>query len=185
MNAPDVAVLLPLIPGEPQAFEPIYEYYHPRVFAYVAYRVGRAEDAEDIVADIFIRAVTNLHRFEHRGDGAFSAWLFRIAANEVTRFYQQNKRGTTIALDEMPEIQSGGLLPELQVQRKERFARLREMIDSLPARRQEVVRLRFFAELRNREIALILNLDERTVASNLSRALTDLRAMYAANKVED
>ena len=52
---------------------------------------------------------------------------------------------------------------------------MRRLVAALPPRRQEVIRLRFFGGLSSREIAAILDLDERTVASNLSRALVDLQ----------
>jgi RNA polymerase sigma factor (sigma-70 family) len=68
--------------------------------------------------------------------------------------------------------------------RQERFDILRRMIDTLPPRRQEVITLRFFGGLRNQEIAAMLDLDERTVASHLARALSDLNRRYRALLVE-
>jgi RNA polymerase sigma-70 factor (ECF subfamily) len=68
--------------------------------------------------------------------------------------------------------------------RKETFAQLSGMIASLSPRRRDIVTLRFFGGLRNREIAAILNLDERSVASHLSRALDDLRRKYDTEKVQ-
>jgi DNA-directed RNA polymerase specialized sigma24 family protein len=50
----------------------------------------------------------------------------------------------------------------------------------LSPRRQEVVTLRFYGGLRNREIARVLGLDERTVAAHLCRAIQDLEGMCAA-----
>ena len=173
MNIPE---LLEKARLEPQAFIPIYQHFYPRVYAYVAYRVGRADDAEDIVSEVFMRVIAKLNQFEYRGEGSFSAWLFRIASNEVNRFYNRNRHGSdNVSLDLVPDIESENLPVEIMVQKKEQFVHLRHLIDRLSPRRQEIVQLKFFGELRNFEIADILGLDERTVAAHLSRALDDLR----------
>ena len=161
----------------PDAFRELYRRYFPRVYAYVAYRVGRVWDAEDLTANIFVRVVESLERFEWRGDGSFAAWIFRIAYSEVGQFYRRQRR-EPISLDELPDIESSALSPDQAVLRKEQFARLRARIAALSPRRQEIITLRFFGELRNQEIAAVLGLDERTVASHLSRALEDLQRQY-------
>jgi RNA polymerase sigma-70 factor, ECF subfamily len=170
--------LIAELPENSEAFRRIYRHYFPRLFAYVAYRVGRKQDAEDITADIFLRVVQAIKQFEHRGEGSFAAWLFRIAYNHVQQFYRQEQRQSVVALEELPEIQSRDLLPDEAFVRKEQFARLQAMLNSLSPRRQEIISLRFFAELRNQEIALVLGLDERTVASHLARGLEDLQEKY-------
>ncbi len=162
----------------PTAFRELYRRYYPRVYAYVAYRVGRAADAEDLTADIFLKLLECLSQFEDRGEGAFAAWLFRIAHNAVSQFYRQQRVVLDISLDELPDIQSDALTPESAFQRQEQFQRLRQRIANLSPRRQEIVTLRFFGELRNSEIAAVLGLDERTVAAHLCRAIEDLQRQY-------
>lgn len=174
-DAREERALIEAAERDPQAFRLLYRQYHGRVFAYVAYRVGRADDAEDITADVFVRVVGGLRRFQWRGDGSFSAWLFRIAFNEIQRHHGRSRgRPTYVPLDELPELHGSQLTPDQEVQRKEQFEQLRRAIAALTPRRQEIITLKFFAELRNKEIAVVLNLDERTVAAHLHRALNDL-----------
>lgn len=170
--------LIASLPDNPEAFRSLYQCYFERVFAYVAYRVGRRQDAEDLTADIFLTVVEKIEQFEYRGEGSFAAWVFRIAYNTVMQFHRKTHREKEIALDDLPEIRSQAILPDDMVSRKEQFSRLHAMIQSLSARRREVVSLRFFGELQNKEIASVLGLDERTVASHLSRALDDLQKKY-------
>ncbi len=174
--------LLQQIHTEPEAFRQLYRHYFPRVYAYVAYRVGRRQDAEDVVAEVFIKVVEGLKRFEYRGAGSFAAWLFRIAHNQVNQFYREQQVNQQISLDEIPDIPGDMLSPDQALVRRENFAHLFALITALPPRRQEIITLRFFAGLRNQEIAAVLNLDERTVASHLSRALDDLRSQYEPEK---
>jgi len=162
-----------------RAFERLYNLYFPRVYAYVSYRVGRVQDTEDLVADTFLKAVTGLRKFQWRREGSFASWLFRIAHNAVTDYYRQIGRcDEPLPLDDLPQLVSGTLRPEDMVLQNEKFAHLRHLIATLPPRRQEVITLKFFGELRNSEIAGVLGLDERTVASHLCRGIEDLHRKY-------
>jgi RNA polymerase sigma-70 factor, ECF subfamily len=162
-----------------EAFRVLYRHYFPRVYAYVAYRVAREEDIEDIVANVFGKLVQRLNQFEYRQEGAFAAWLFTIAYNQVADFYRNKKRlDSNISPDKLPDIQSNTLTPEQMTVRQERFRQLYQRIRTLSPRRQEVIILSFFGGLRNKEIAKVLQLNERTVSSHLSQALEDLRRKY-------
>lgn len=181
----DEQSLVQRVRHDPEAFRELYRRYFPRVYAYVAYRVRRAQDAEDVVAEVFMQAVRGWSRFEYRGDGSLAAWLFRIAHNQVSQFYRQHRAGDEpLSLDELPEIGAHQLAPDSAVLRKEQFADLSARIAALPPRRRDIITLKFFAGLRNQEIAHVLNLDERTIASHLSRALADLRRQYQPEEEE-
>lgn len=161
------------------AFRELYRHYFPRVYAYVAYRVGRINDVEDVTADIFVKVVEALGRFEYRGTGSFAAWLFRIAHNEVQQFYRRHRwQQRVVSLEDVPHLQVNSPIPEALIQQKEQFAHLYALISTLSPRRQEIITLRFFGELRNQDIALVLGLDERTVASHLCRGLDDLQEKF-------
>ena len=161
------------------AFQELYSHYFPRVYAYVSYRVGRVQDAEDLVSDTFLKVVEGLDKFRWRGEGSFAAWLFRIAHNLVSDFYRRGRGSEeAVPLEELPELEASTLLPAEVVMQKEKFAHLRRLIGTLSPRRQEVITLKFFGGLRNQEIAEVLELDERTVASHLCRGVKDLHRKY-------
>jgi RNA polymerase sigma-70 factor (ECF subfamily) len=163
----------------PTAFRDLYNYYFPRVYAYVGYRVGRPEDIEDIVADTFMNVVESLNDFRWRGNGSFAAWLFRIAHNRVNSFYRRDRnKGKLIPLENLPNVRANDPLPAENALRKERLFQLRQLITTLSPRRQEIISLKFFGGLRNNEIALALGLKERTVSSHLSRGLKELHLKY-------
>lgn len=163
------------------AFRDLHNHYMPKIYAYVSYRVGRVQDTEDLVADVFLAVVNKLHQFEWRGPGSFTSWLFRIARNRITDFYRQTKsRPDPLPLADLPDLQAETRHPMDAVLQKERFDHLRRLIDTLSPRRQEIITLRFFGELRNHEIADLLGLDERTVAAHLCRGLADLERKYKA-----
>lgn len=167
-----------------EAFRELYRAYFPRIYAYIAYRVGRVQDTEDLTAETFLKAVEGLARFHWRGAGSFAAWLFRIAHNLVANFYRAADHDPApIPPAQLPAIPASAGLPGDALARKELAAELRRLLTALSPRQQEIITLRFFGGLRNQEIAVMLDLDERTVAAHLSRGIRRLQTLYEEAQV--
>ena len=179
--------------GDPRVFVHLYDHYFPRIHAYVRYRVHGQQDAEDIIAEVFLKAMRRIRSFEWRHENSFAAWLFRIAHNRIVDYYRRREQVEIVETALNPgtsasdngskgaaALTSWALRPEEALTRQETFQQMKALIETLSPRRREVITLRFFGGLRNKEIAGILELDERTIASHLSRGLRDLRDRYAA-----
>lgn len=136
--------------------------------------MGSVSETEDLTSATFLKAIEGLDRFEYRGPGSFAAWLFRIAQNQVSDFGRQRRRGESLPLETLPELQDSNVLPEQAAMRQEQRVYLHQLVRRLSPRRQEVIILKFYAGLRNREIAEILGINERSVASHLCRGLREL-----------
>ena len=131
-----------------EAFQKLYRAFFPRVYAYVAYRVGRAQETEDITSDIFLKVIEKLSEFEWRGEGPFAAWGFRLAHDRVADFYRPDRRGEAgLSIYELPDLRANELLPAEIFLQKEKFAHLRRLIANLSPRRREIITLKFFGGL--------------------------------------
>jgi RNA polymerase sigma factor (sigma-70 family) len=160
---------------DPTAFQRLYELYFRRVYSYVAAKLTAPQDAEDLVAEVFLQVVKGLPRLNNRHDLSFAAWIFTIARNSVADFYRRRR-----PLDEAALSHTLPTTYEFDdsLIEQERAAELRMLLNTLSERRREVLMLKYFSGLRNLEIAQVLSLDERTVASHLSRGLKDLYDAY-------
>ena len=94
-----------------EAFGHLYERYVDRIYAYIYHRVGNAQDAEDLTARTFYRALDNLDRYEDRGL-PFAAWLFRIAHNLVANWHRDRSRRRFLSLDRIWSHRSDSDDPE-------------------------------------------------------------------------
>lgn len=159
---------------DPEAFSTLYSRYFQRIYNYVSWRVGSRRDAEDLVSDIFTRALGQLDSFKWRKGATFSSWIFRIAHNAVVDYYRSETKWDAVSLDDLPEIQADELLPDELTERRRLFRTIFEEIQKLPPRQAEIVTMRLFGEMRNKEIAEALEIEEKSVSSSLFRGLRKL-----------
>jgi RNA polymerase sigma-70 factor (ECF subfamily) len=156
-----------------------YGEYLPRVLNYVRLRVDGEDLAQELTAQTFERALSRLHTLRDRG--AFGGWLFRIARSIVAGYYRQ--RRPVVSLENVSEratMETGTEPgPEAQVVSSQEVEALREALQLLSEREQEIIRLRFVAGVTNRAIAKMMGLREGNVAVILFRALRKLRRTLA------
>lgn len=151
--------------ADPARFLDLYERYFHRVYAYVVRRTNNRPDAEDVTSKVFGRALTNINAFKWRGS-PFGAWLFRIAANELTDRWKRSSRD----VDEATPV-AGGSDDDL-----ERRLLLYQLVERLPEAQRRVVELRFGEDKSLIEVATALGKSEGAVKQLQRRALETLRA---------
>jgi RNA polymerase sigma factor (sigma-70 family) len=159
----------------------LYQQHAPVILIYVRRHTPSWEDAEDIVLDVFLTALEQEKLLAQLSDVAQRAWLQRIAHNKVVDLYRRTRGGPRAPFEAVAEwaMDSKELTPEQAALQQETYALLRTYLASLPRAQQEIVRLRFEAGLRCKDIAGLIQKPEGTVRSILSRALNHLRKLYA------
>ena len=164
-----------LVTAEPAEFTELYHQYFPKVFAYVYGRVQDKEVSLDIVSDVFEKAFIKMQSL--RSPESFGSWLFTIARNEVSSHWRKTKPAAKAAQEAAweNELHAHPRGPEETVLHKERLASLSDLVRQLPKREQEIIALKFDAELTNREIANVLSTSEVNVRVTVFRALRKLR----------
>jgi RNA polymerase sigma factor (sigma-70 family) len=154
------------------SFDELYQQYYERVLAYMRFRTGSTDAAEDLVAQVFERAVSHLDDLQ--SPGAVGAWLFRIARNCAADYFRRYR--VTVSLDTLVDgNHPRECSPEEELVAREERMLLLTQLNRLSEREREVIGLKFVACLQNREIARVLHMPEGTVGSLLHRALSRLR----------
>jgi RNA polymerase sigma-70 factor (ECF subfamily) len=157
--------------GDVEAVGRLYDRLVAPIYRYVAVRVHRREDAEDLTQLVFERIVTSLPRYRSRGR-PFEAWAFRIARNAVIdhvrrdRAHEPLSDGHEAGHDESPD--------RLTV-RGEEIRELRRAIATLTVDQQEALALRFAAGLSAEEAAVVMGRRAGTVRGLTFRAIASLR----------
>jgi RNA polymerase sigma factor (sigma-70 family) len=156
-------------------FSTRYRHFYPKVFAYIYGRVQDKEVTLDIVSEVFERAFTKASSL--RSDGAFEAWLFTIARNAVASHWRKEKPAAK-ALHSVAwewELTQHHRDPEQSILEREQMAILLYHVHQLSQREQEILSLKFDAELSNHHIARVMGTSEVNIRVTLYRALHKLR----------
>jgi RNA polymerase sigma-70 factor (ECF subfamily) len=158
----------------PEAFGLLYERYVNRIYNYIYYRTGNHQDAEDLTAGTFYRALKHISRYQDRG-APFSAYLYRIAHNAVANWHRDRSRRQIISLDElvMGTLKREG--PASLVETREEQDLLLQAVRQLPPERQQLLILKFIERMRNAEIGEVMGRTEGAIKSLYHRTLVALR----------
>jgi len=157
------------------ALAELCEYFYPRIYRYVFYRVNAAEDAEDITSEVFLRMIRALQKQR----GSFTAWLFRIASNLLIDYYRHRARQpelVTMGEDHLSSARNSTDSEDILLQ-----DRLKQSLSKLSPVQQQVITLKFIEGYNNNEIADILGKSVGAVKGLQFRALATLKKIL--NKV--
>ncbi|MFQ5610841.1 MAG: RNA polymerase sigma factor [Anaerolineae bacterium] len=161
---------------DPEAFGILYERYVDQIYNYIYFHTGNREDAEDLTARTFHRALSKIGGYVHKGV-PFSAWLYRIAHNLVANWHRDNSRRKVVALDAVADIRQPEAGPAQQAERKEQQEILLEAIHQLPRQYQQLLVLKFSEGMSNAAIGEIMGRSEGAIKSLYHRALISLRKL--------
>jgi RNA polymerase sigma-70 factor, ECF subfamily len=167
-NVADERLLIEAAQQDPSRFAELYEQNFHRVYAFIARRVQDRAEAEDLTAEVFHQALSNIGRFEWRGV-PFAAWLLRIAANVLADRWHRVARK-----QELPVEAMGAAEPEVEDD-VERRAMLFQLVDLLAEDQRLVILRRFIDQKSVREIALEMGRSEGAIKQLQFRALENLR----------
>lgn len=157
-----------------QSLESLYADTIDPVFRYVYSRVRNRQLAEDLVSETYLKVAEHYAAFDPKREASTRSWVFTIARNTLNDYFR--KPATAELLDEHPS-KDPALDHALDIDLA--YSTAIRAADTLPARQREIVLLKFQGELRNKEIATLLHIDERSVSAALTKALSTLRnALY-------
>lgn len=157
--------------GDTGAFSKLYDFYFPQVYRYCAFRAP-AEVAEDLVAEVFVKAWEKLHTYKVQKDIPFGAWLFRVARYTVIDAYRTSR--TWEDLDETLEDPDTLNSADGMLRQKEVVRVVRKALNALPRRYRDVLVLHYIAGLSSDEVARVLRLSQGATRILKFRALKKL-----------
>ena len=176
------AALVERARSDPEAFACLYDLYVERVYRYAYRRLGAHEDAEDVTAQTFYRALARLDRYEWRGL-PFGAWLLRIAHNLVVD--HRRAGAAPLSLDGLrrddpagrPSLDPAGPdpAPESHLLAREEADAAWAAVGALPPLQRRAVTLRFGRDLSHAEVGAIIGRSEAATKQLIYRAMKTLR----------
>ena len=167
--------------GDTTAYNELLKLYRDPLYFMLYEKVSDKELAKDLTIESLGKAFNKLHLYTPTY--TFSTWLFTVARNHCIDYLRKN-RLTTISIDKIIlnsegkasslDLKSSDLNPEQKLEKKQRIAMLRQVVDSLKPNYRTLVKLRYFKEMTYDEIAIKLDIPIGTVKAQLHRSREQL-----------
>ncbi len=157
----------------PALFRPIYDRYYVQLFKFVFARVSDEDTTADLCSQIFLKALQGLKTYQFKSI-PYSAYLYRIAANEITSYHRVNQKARTVSIE---ESSIAALFEEhLEENQWDKYKpKLTEVLNELRETDLQLIEMRFFEQLSFKEIAEIVGLTESNTKVKTYRVLERIK----------
>ena len=160
-----------------EPFEVVYEKQFSNIYNYVYAQVLHKERAEDLVSEIFIKAMNHYEKYDPSKATA-RTWLTNIARNTVIDEYRKSANRSTSSLD---DEESGIIEPsyedEYDIFREEQEKEVYKLLSMLTEPERELLGMIYFQNMKNPEIAAILHITPKAVSERHRRLLVKCRSL--------
>jgi RNA polymerase sigma-70 factor (ECF subfamily) len=166
--------------GDSDAIATLYECYKNKVYRYLYYRTGEHHAAEDLTAEVFMRAIKSLPHYRQRAV-PIHAWLLQIARNLAIDHSRRMSVRRHHDLDE--NLVDPAPTPEMIAERRLEISHMWDALRRLTADQCDVIILRFLSDMSIAEVARLLNKSESAVKTLQMRGLAALERILTARKI--
>ncbi|CAL66030.1 RNA polymerase sigma factor [Christiangramia forsetii] len=157
-----------------EAFRELISTYKERLYWHIRNIVKNHDDTDDILQNTFLKIYRNIGQF--KGDSKLYSWMYRIATNESITFLNKKARRMQITSEELQNQIIDNLESDVYFEGGEIQLKLQKAIATLPNKQQQVFNMKYFEDLKYREMSELLDTSEGA-----------LKASYhiAAKKIEE
>lgn len=158
----------------PSAFASIYEKYYLQIFRFVLQRVADEDVAGDVTSQVFAKALFKLKDYQFKGL-PFSAWLYRVAQNEVGMIFREKKADRVVNID---TEDLGTMMEEMEEDNhEERMEEVVKAMKQLDMQEVELIEMRFFEKRSFAEMGEILDITETNARVKTHRVIQKIRQL--------
>lgn len=157
-----------------QAFKELVTQYKERLYWHIRHIVKSHDDTDDVLQNTFIKVFKNIDTF--KGDSKIYSWMYRIATNEAITHINKNAKRLQITNQETQDLAINNLQSDVYFEGNEIQLKLQEAIARLPEKQQLVFNMKYFQNIKYKDMSEILETSEGA-----------LKASYhiATKKIED
>ena len=156
-----------------KAFNTLVQVYKERLYWHIRHIVKSHDDSDDILQNTFIKVFSNINKF--KGDSKLYSWMYRIATNEALNFLNKNKF-KFISSEEYKEYMLNKLTEDTYFDGASIHLNLQKAILELPEKQQLVFNMKYFQEMKYKEISEILETSEGALKASYHHAVKKIEA---------
>jgi RNA polymerase sigma-70 factor (ECF subfamily) len=158
--------------GRQESFSLIYEHFIDKIYRFVYYKTMDETIAEDIVSDVFFKALKNIINFSWTTEGELSSWIYRIAHNTVIDFYRTKKENTD--LETIEETHGVSPVYTEQIDGDMTLEQVLGYLETIPLEQKNILIMRIWDDLSYKEISAITGKSIDACKKTVSRLLQQI-----------
>lgn len=159
-----------------KAFNEVVKRYQERLYWHVRRMVVTHEDANDVLQNVFIKVWRALGDF--REEANLYTWLYRIATNESLTYIEQQKRRSSLSLNDFEGALENKLTAEKGFDANKLEWRLQQAIQSLPDKQRAVFNLRYYDEMPYEQMSAVLETSVGALKASYHHAVKKIEAFF-------
>ncbi len=178
----DEAQLLELLKSENQkdkAFRALITLYKERLYWHIRNIVKSHDDADDVLQNTFIKVYKNIHNF--KGDSKLFSWLYRIATNESITLINKNAKRLQINNEDIQQLAINNLTSDVYFEGDAIQLKLQQAIATLPQKQQLVFNMKYFENIKYKDMAEILETSEGALKASYHIAVKKIETYLTNN----
>jgi RNA polymerase sigma-70 factor (ECF subfamily) len=171
--------------GSQAAVEVLVNRYYKEIFSYIYRSTGQYHTSYDLTQEVFIKMMGALNRFDTRS-GNFNNWLYKISLNTIRDYFKgRGYRGfkEIVEIDE-EKCDEGSNVVEI-ISRMSQREEIKKAIIELPEFQRDAIILRFYHDMKIKDIAAVMDTTESTVKSRLRQGIEKLKSILKEGEVKD
>ena len=162
-----------------QAFRELITLYKERLYWHIRKIVISHDDADDVLQNTFIKVFRSIGNF--KGESKLYSWMYRIATNESITFINKNAKRLQVTNEEIQQYAVNNLQSDVYFEGDEIQLKLQQAIATLPQKQQLVFNMKYFDDLKYREISKILETSEGALKTSYHLAVKKIEAYLKSN----
>jgi len=162
-----------------EAFGILLKEYKVRLYWHIRNFVKVHEDADDVLQNVFIKVYRNIHKF--KGESKLYSWMYRIASNESITFLNKKAKKLNISNEEIKDYILDNLQSDVYFEGDEIQLKLQKAIARLPEKQQLVFNMKYFQDLKYKEMSIILETSVGALKSNYHHAVKKIEVYLKNN----
>lgn len=184
MAQTDEKLIQELLQGNESAMEILVKRYYDLVHSFIYRNTSDYNIAYDITQDVFIKMMKNIDKYQIE-NGKFKSWLLKIAVNTTKDYFRTNiyKQRTQSHDISNQEIEDTTNVVDI-LSKKEEAIKIKEAIENLPKLQKEAVILKYYNDLKIKEISYITGKNENTIKSRLFNGVKNLKRLLGGDNYE-
>lgn len=162
-----------------QAFRELITLYKERLYWHIRNIVKSHDDTDDVLQNTFIKVYKNIHKF--KGDSKLYSWLYRIATNESLTFINKNAKRLQTTNEEVQQLAINNLTSDVYFEGDAIQLKLQNAINTLPEKQQLVFNMKYFQDIKYKDMAEVLNTSEGALKASYHIAAKKIEAYLTNN----